>query len=342
LPPPALRRQAYPEALVLFVLTDKTDAHADRVCGLLAARGARFERFDPGDIPTRATVTLAFAPRGRMKVTVRVDDRLLDFGMASTIWYRRPSRPQADPNLNDTARTFVTEATAAFLRDLYSALDCQWFPGPPDVLSSVGQRLFQLRLATDLGFQVPETLVTNDARAFLAFHQRAGGAVVTKMLSDNRRVPTVADHVNYCQPVTNRDLARVRTVRSCPSFFQRYIPKRTELRVTVVEGKLFPAEIDSQVTNRTQVDWRRYDASHTPHRATELPDAIGKRCLALVEALGLRFAAIDLIRTPDDDYVFLEANPNGQYLWIERAIGAPISAAICDALVTPAATARQA
>jgi hypothetical protein len=37
--------------------------------------------------------------------------------------------------------------------------------------------------------------------------------------------------------------------------------------------------------------------------------------------------------TPDERYVFLEINSNGQYLWIELATGLPISDAICDLLL---------
>ncbi|MDP9794725.1 D-alanine-D-alanine ligase-like ATP-grasp enzyme [Catenuloplanes nepalensis] len=46
----------------------------------------------------------------------------------------------------------------------------------------------------------------------------------------------------------------------------------------------------------------------------------------------LRFAALDFIVTPDGDHVFLEANPNGQWAWIEDETGLPIAAAVADAL----------
>jgi hypothetical protein len=42
------------------------------------------------------------------------------------------------------------------------------------------------------------------------------------------------------------------------------------------------------------------------------------------------------VLTPDGRYVVLEINPNGQYLWIEKATGLPISDAICDFLMAPA------
>ncbi|MEV4245300.1 hypothetical protein AB0J63_18065 [Streptosporangium canum] len=49
---------------------------------------------------------------------------------------------------------------------------------------------------------------------------------------------------------------------------------------------------------------------------------------------GLTYGAIDLILTPDGRYVFLEINPNGQFLWIEDATGLPIGAAIGDLLMS--------
>jgi len=46
----------------------------------------------------------------------------------------------------------------------------------------------------------------------------------------------------------------------------------------------------------------------------------------------LRFSAIDLVEATDGDFWFLEANPNGQWAWIEQRTGAPVSAAIATAL----------
>lgn len=51
-----------------------------------------------------------------------------------------------------------------------------------------------------------------------------------------------------------------------------------------------------------------------------------------MQLMCLRFAAIDMIVTPEGDHVFLEANPNGQWAWIEDETGLPIAAAMADAL----------
>jgi hypothetical protein len=92
------------------------------------------------------------------------------------------------------------------------------------------------------------------------------------------------------------------------------------------------AEIDSQATNHTRHDWRRYDHDHTPIRPHALPPMQAELCRRLVRRLGLAYGAIDLIVAPDGRHVFVEINPNGQYLWIEDATGLPITEAVCELL----------
>jgi glutathione synthase/RimK-type ligase-like ATP-grasp enzyme len=138
--------------------------------------------------------------------------------------------------------------------------------------------------------------------------------------------------VRYTELVTKRDIQNLETIRLCPMTFQAYIPKRLELRITVVGERVFAAEIHSQISNHTQFDWRRYDLARTPHASHVLPHHLELKCVELVRRLGLVYGAIDMILTPDGKYVFLEINPNGQYLWIEELTDLPISEAICDHL----------
>lgn len=55
-------------------------------------------------------------------------------------------------------------------------------------------------------------------------------------------------------------------------------------------------------------------------------------------ALGLRYGAIDMIVDPAGTHWLLEANPNGQFGFIEHITGMPLSAAVATALATPPST----
>ncbi|SCF90374.1 MULTISPECIES: hypothetical protein [unclassified Streptomyces] len=52
----------------------------------------------------------------------------------------------------------------------------------------------------------------------------------------------------------------------------------------------------------------------------------------MLNRLGLPYGAFDFVVTPEDEWVFLEVNPSGQYGFIEVATGLSITAAIADYL----------
>ena len=102
---------------------------------------------------------------------------------------------------------------------------------------------------------------------------------------------------------------------------------------------VFAAAIRSQESRLLRHDWRHHHefASSQFYTAYRLPAKIERLCVRLVRALGLCFGALDLILTPQGEYVFLEVNPNGQWAWIEDFTGLPISDAIAELLMQGAA-----
>jgi hypothetical protein len=54
--------------------------------------------------------------------------------------------------------------------------------------------------------------------------------------------------------------------------------------------------------------------------------------LGLMRRLGLVFSTIDMKLTDEGEYVFLELNPMGQYLYVEILAGLPLTAAMADLL----------
>jgi len=49
--------------------------------------------------------------------------------------------------------------------------------------------------------------------------------------------------------------------------------------------------------------------------------------------LKLRFGAIDFVLDKNEEFIFLEINPNGQWAWIEKLTGYQISHEITNLLV---------
>jgi glutathione synthase/RimK-type ligase-like ATP-grasp enzyme len=317
----------------VLILTDAVDPHAHHVESRLRQRGAEVHRFDPGQFPVQAAISVSYGTDGRSACTLDVGDRLIDLSAVGSVWYRRPRSPVPHPTLrNASIRMYAADECKRFVADVWESLSCRWVPGRPATIRHAGLKAYGLSAAAALGFELPPTLVTNSPARFRAFYRQHNGNVVSKVASSAFHRAVGETYCRYTEVVSRRDVGYSESIRLAPVIFQAYVPKLLELRVTVVGASVFAAEIHSQATNRTRHDWRRYDLLQTPHRPHELPADLRDRCVRLVAAQGLCYGAIDLILTPDGRYVFVELNPNGQYLWIEEQTGLPITDAICDLL----------
>lgn len=324
---------------MILIVTAADDEPASRVESILRRRGADVLRFDAGDFPSNARISVSFRA-STPRYTLRTGGRTVRFDELSAVWYRKP-RPcvAADSIVDAEVRGVVEQDAREFIASVWDSLACRTLPGPPSAMAIAQRKASQMCRATALGFDVAPTSFTNDPQELLDLYRECNGQLISKITSTLALRPRFGSEFSrYTDMVSPRDVAHAQAVSLCPIVLQAYVPKRLELRVTVVGRQVFAAEIDSQATHRTRVDWRRYDLAATPHRPHALPRAIADRCVALVADAGLAFGTIDLILTPDDRYVFLELNSAGEYGWIEELTGLPISEAIAGFLLGDTAT----
>jgi hypothetical protein len=319
---------------MILILTEPADVHANRVVEKLQERGANFVRFNPAQLPTKAELSLLYPKTGRVQHTLRTDGKLIDLNTVRSVWYRRPRASIAHEYITDKPiRDCVEGECQNFVDDVWNSLDCLYVPAHHAVIQRAQLKASQLKVAGALGFELPPTLFTNSPKDFIEFYRQCNGNIVSKLAGISFYRAVGPGFTRYTEVVSKRDVGYANAVRHCPIIFQAYVPKRIELRITVVGEAVFAAEIHSQRSNHTRHDYRRYDENETLYLPHELPRDIEQRCRHLVGQLGLCYGAIDMVVTPDERYVFLEINSNGQYLWIELATGLPISDAICDLLL---------
>lgn len=217
---------------------------------------------------------------------------------------------------------------------LWSSVASSAWLNDPDQIRLAGCLSRQLAIAADISLTTPETMVTNSWKELRAF--ASGRPIAFKALNGHYETEDEPARTVFTRRLTTDDLDELQG-RSLPypGVAQAFIDKAREWRVTVVGEQVFAAAIYSHGSAR--MDWRR--EQHTDRvrfAAEELPSDVARQCCALTTRLGLRYAAIDLIEQADGTFVFLEANPNGQYLWLEEELGLPVSAAIADVLVATA------
>ena len=316
---------------MLLVTSTPAEEQVRRLRGALEARGADVVLFDPSRFPEEVRLSVAFEG-GERRTALELPERVVELARVSAVWWQRPLPPQASALVPPEQREWAARQAAALLDGIWDGLDVLWVPGPRRVAEASDAKVRQLEVAQRLGLRVPRTLVTNDPARALAFYDACEGCLVSKALRSGGAVRDGEKHLAYTHVVRRRDLQHLAGVERAPVIFQELVPKRLELRVTVVGQRAFTAAIDSQSSPFAREDLRRADdlvacATH------ELAPEVEALCVRLVQALGLAFGAIDMVLTPAGEHVFLEVNASGQWAWVETRAGLPITAALADLLV---------
>lgn len=310
---------------MILLATNKRDVTTDFVVLELERRGIEFFRLNTEDIHTYRTVLPSGDPK---RLRLEGSNRTLELSKVTAAYYRRPMPPDFYGQDSATAN-YLNAEWSAILRSIWNALDGRWLNCPFAILRAEDKPR-QVMTARRCGLDVPETLVTNDP--FYASSFSKAGDVVAKPLRQALIDDGKQGKVIFTSRIGTSVEDATASIELAPVIFQREVRKRADIRVIVVDDHVFPTAIASQEHVETSVDWRRGVRTDLEHRTITLPKTIESSCVAVTQALGLRYSAIDLIEDEDGEYWFLEANPNGQWAWIEQRTGAPISAAIVEGL----------
>lgn len=305
---------------MILVISRAADEHARAVLAGLDALGARARLLDLSSYPVRSALTIRYAPPERPRHQLApFGEEPVDLDDVGVIWWRRPQPPALDPAIEDSEyRRFAISECHEAITGLWLAQECFWVNHP--TRDEVAHRkAYQLAVAQQVGLRIPETLITSDPDAARAFIDRRGPArTIYKAFS------ATPQSWRETRLLREEELLLLEQVRYAPVIFQEYVEARVDLRVTIVGDDLFAAAIHSQESSYP-VDFRM-DLAATQIEAFELPDCVEARLRDLMTQLGLVYGAVDMRLTPDDQVVFLEINPAGQWLFVEQRSGQPISA----------------
>ena len=233
-----------------------------------------------------------------------------------------PPRAGSAVNLSHHQWKYYAEYVVGKLQDAY------WM-NPHASIALANNRLLQMELASRCGFLVPESLVTNQVREAAAFVREHGSAVAKQISSGHPR--ECADRMLFAARINQDDIRRHQAnIRSSPTLFQAVVDKTVELRTYVVEGRVFCAGM--RIDASDHVDARSLITDKHYFRFILGDDTVAK-VRKLVAALNLRYAAVDMAIDSAGNLVFFEANHSGQWGYVEKETGHPITQSIAEELV---------
>ncbi|WKK26896.1 ATP-grasp ribosomal peptide maturase [Streptomyces olivoreticuli] len=318
----------------ILVITAQDDWPTDRVVKVLADRGVEVFRMDTAEFPQRLTLAGRIDARRGWAGGLFTPHRVVDLAEISGVYYRRPNTFRLAGDMSEPERRFAAAQARAGLGGIISALDCRWV-NHPAAMSRAEYKPLQLAAARECGLTIPPTLITNSPDAVRAFAGDVAGPLICKPVASPVFIEADELKIVYTRKLTEQDLDDLQGIETTAHLFQAWVDKAHEVRLTVAGDRLLAAEVHAD-SPQAHTDWRS-DYRSLTYRATETPEDVAEGVRRLMGRLDLRFAALDFIVSPEGAWTFLEANPCGQWDWIQAATGLPIAEAIADELTGVAA-----
>jgi len=321
-------------AVILIITHSNDNESIPLVMDAVAALGGIAYRFDTDRFPTAIQLHSWYSGEEE-RLFFACEDYELDLATVSAVWYRRVGIGQRIPDTMDPQlRSAAIDQSRATVQGMIASLDA-FHLDPVYRLRRAENKQLQLKIAREVGLHIPRTLITNDPEAVRRFAPECKQGMIMKTLSSFAIYEQGEQKVVFTNAVQTKDLEHLADLRYCPATFQEQIPKALELRTTIVGDRLFTASIDSQRCKKSSIDWRRDGFGLIDQwEPYQLPPEVEERLLTLMRFLGLNYGAADLILTPDGHHVFLEVNPVGEFFWLEKNPGLPLSDAIAHLLAS--------
>jgi glutathione synthase/RimK-type ligase-like ATP-grasp enzyme len=301
--------------MTILILAGEDDEHAAHILRYLQTHGAEAEFLDSRHFP--ADVIIACDPVARTGSIRLPGGKRLAFDQIDSIYWRCYNGI-GYPDLPDPEQAYIAQNDARSLFESFLiGLPARWVNGW-QAFQLHQTKPVQFALVAALGIPVPDTLLTNDpeaVRQFVAGHPHSifkpvqGGA--------------------HTRPVAQRHLSdeNLKNLAVAPVTIQEEVPG-TNIRVFVAGTRIMACEI-----NTADLDYR--DDPDPRIEVVSLPSEVESQCAQVARALQLVWTGIDLRRTPEGRFVFLEANPSPMFLGFESRTGLPLTESLAALLLGP-------
>jgi hypothetical protein len=323
----------------ILVIALQTDLHADSVIYHLNKKGVEVFRIDPtldDDIPEKVSIISGstFEAYYEIKNKKRINPLEIKgifcrFALDSLI------ATSEDPLVNFSS----SEALCAFLAPLRMIETSYWI-NDPWIENRADCKLLQSNIARKIGLKTPEFIVSSDYSDLLTFYNKYKDVII-KPLSDTALVfvngkfekPENLYSDDFYAPYTTK----FSPIKDCdkenidhtPALLQREIKKKSDIRVTIIDDKIFAVEMPYK--EGSPIDFRLNE--YNGINEYDLSDEIKDKLFRLVKTLGLRFSSCDLILDKENQIYFIESNVQGNWLWTEISTNLNISETIANALI---------
>ena len=291
---------------MILLMGEAEDPQVIRIAEELTEMNQPFLIFDSQQFPKQHT--LSYRP-AENSMQLKIGEHCLTQNDIRSLYWRTLSSPQSD-------NPIAIRDSASLLRSFLHLLGNK-SKNSADAVRFHQEKPRQLAEVSQLGVRIPDTYVGNDPEAIKAFCAR-NNKVIFKPVTGG----------DYAQIINDAHLADEHlqtSLSQSPVTLQAYV-EGTNIRSYVMGNSIFSAEIRSDAQ-----DFRTDE--HAELIPFDVPESIAHQATQICRTLGLDWSGIDWRRTPEGEYIFLEANPSPMFANFEKRTQLPIAKHLARLLV---------
>ncbi|MGK5543276.1 ATP-grasp domain-containing protein [Streptomyces sp. URMC 127] len=307
---------------MILTVSVRDDLHTLAVREAAARRGyADFHIIECDQISGRRS--LAWNSHEDASATVLTSGGLaLPLSEVSVLWWRRMrANQQASAHTaDDHQRRLINNDCRGALDGILAAAYRGLWISSPEATDRAADKLYQLAVAQETGLRVPRTLVSQSRQDVIEFARQVGRIIVKPVVG-------ASGPLTFTQYIDDPSSIPEESFTACPAVYQEYVPGRQHVRLNCFGDRSYAALIETD-----RLDWR--PDLNVPISKWKVPDGLARQVAAVLQRLGLRMGIIDIKLTPHGEPVWLEVNPQGQFLFLEPLLGEPLADHFFDFLLS--------
>ncbi|MFW1977563.1 hypothetical protein ACNPQK_22590 [Acinetobacter guillouiae] len=226
------------------------------------------------------------------------------------IWWRRVSKTQSylDESHDKSIHEVVNQSSYIHVFGLIKNYFKGHIINKPDAAILAENKITQIKVAISVGFNVPNTLFTNDPAELEKFYTYNKKNIIMKSYYNLAAMPIKTIHV------TSRMLEDKEGIKMSPAIYQELIDGNQHYRIIMIGDKYIAYEtINNDLDSR--LDLRK------PIKVTNITQDLYEKLLEFLNILGLEMGIFDFKRSKNGELFFLEINQQGQFAYLDALTG---------------------
>lgn len=310
---------------MILILTDDDESSTNDVIDWLFYYNIPFRRINENSVVFIEQLVLEDKTNFILNVINPVDMgtvECINLCDLTGFWYRRGEiKPSwEEVNHGDFSKKELKNLNYYLKREYFSIVKALYMLlGEKKNIGSIFEnetnKTYNLHLAKMVGLDIPETLITGKKEALQQFSKKHK-ELITKAARHGGFFLNRASKIKvfgFTSEIKKDEIDEL-DAEFYPSLFQKKLEKAFELRIFYFDGAFFSTAIFSQQDEQTKIDFRQYNYEN-PNRVVpfSLPILIEQRLDKLMNMLKMKSGSIDMVVTVDNEFIFLEVNPIGQF-----------------------------